>query len=262
MQITGHTKLMFILADPVDHIQVTSVLNRLFETWGVDVVVSALNVGAADLPVVVNGLRKTRNFVGCGVTIPHKIAVMRLVDTCSRRAELIGAVNYVRREADGRLVGDNFEGIGFIAGLRSEGFDVSGKRIILAGAGGAARAIAFALAEAGASRLVLVNRSRDKADRLAAGVAAAFPACQAATDDVDAADFDLAVNATSLGMSEGDPLPFDVAHLTSRTAVAEIVMRPTRTPLVIAAEERGCKVILGRRMLDEQFGAVREFLRL
>jgi shikimate dehydrogenase len=261
MQITGFTRLMYILADPVDHIQVTAVLNNLFDEWQVDVSVGALHVSRSDLPTVVSALRVMQNLVGCGVTIPHKIEIMPLLDECSERAKLVGAVNYVRREAGGALIGDNFDGVGFMAGLASEGIDVTGKRVMLVGAGGAARAIAFALAE-NAAHLAIVNRARDKADRLAAAVSAAFPGCHVSSAPADPAEFDLVVNATSLGMNQGEPLPFDVTNLTSRTTVAEIVMRPARTPLVVAAEERGCKVVLGRRMLDEQFGAVRRFMRL
>jgi shikimate dehydrogenase len=261
MQITGFTRLMFILADPVDHIQVTAALNSLFDEWQVDVSVAALHVSSSELPTVVSALRAMQNLVGCGVTIPHKIEIMRLLDECSDRARLVGAVNYVRREASGKLVGDNFDGVGFMAGLASEGIAVAGKRVMLIGAGGAARAIAFALAES-ASHLTIVNRAGDKADRLGAAVSAAFPDCRVSIAPADPAEFDLVVNATSLGMHQGEPLPFDVTNLTSRTTVAEIVMRPARTPLVVAAEQRGCKVVLGRRMLDEQFGAVRKFMRL
>ena len=261
MQITGITRLMFILADPVDHIQVTAALNSLFDEWQVDVSVGALHVNSSDLPTVVSALRAMQNLVGCGVTIPHKIAIMSLLDKCSERAKLVGAVNYVRREASGELIGDNFDGVGFMAGLAREGIDVTKKRVMLVGAGGAARAIAFALAE-NASHLTIVNRARDKADRLAAPVSAAFPRCHVSNAQEDPADFDLVVNATSLGMKHDDPLPLDVSNLTSKTTVAEIVMRPARTPLVVAAEERGCKVVPGRRMLDEQFGAVRKFMRL
>jgi shikimate dehydrogenase len=261
MQITGATRLMHILADPVDHIQVTAVLNGRFKEWQVDVSVTALHVAGADLSSVTCALRVMRNLVGCGVTIPHKIAVMPLLDECSGRAKLIGAVNWLRRETDGRLIGDNIDGVGFMAGLASEGVDVVGKRVMLAGAGGAARAIAFALGET-VSHLTIVNRARDKANALAAAVQAAFPACDVSTSVADPAGFDLVVNATSLGMKPDDALPFDVGNLTPRTTVAEIVMRPARTPLVVAAEERGCKVVLGRRMLDEQFGAMRAFMRL
>jgi shikimate dehydrogenase len=261
MQITGTTRLMHILADPIDHIQVTAVLNGRFEEWQVDVSVTALHVSGSDLSTVVPALRVMQNLVGCGVTIPHKIAIMPLLDECSDRAKMVGAVNWLRREPSGKLIGDNFDGVGFMAGLDSDGVNVAGKRVMLAGAGGAARAIAFALGET-VSHLTIVNRAQDKADSLGAAVNAAFPTCNVSTFAADPAEFDLVVNATSLGMKPNDALPFDVGNLTPRTTVAEIVMRPARTPLVVVAEERGCKIVLGRRMLDEQFGAVREFMRL
>lgn len=252
---------MHILADPVDHIQVTAVLNSRFEAWQVDVGVTALHVAGTNLPIVVSALRVMQNLIGCGVTIPHKIAIMPLLDECSERAQMIGAVNWLRREPSGALIGDNFDGVGFMAGLASDGVNVAGKRVMLVGAGGAARAIAFALGET-ASHLTILNRSRDKADLLGSAVNAAFSSCAVSTAPADPAEFDLVVNGTSLGMQVDDALPIDVANLTPRTTVAEIVMRPARTPLVVAAEERGCKVVLGRRMLDEQFGAVRAFMRL
>jgi shikimate dehydrogenase len=262
VQITGFTKLIYILADPVEHIQVTAVLNRLFDEWNVDASVSPLHVRAADLPNVVTALRAMQNLAGCGVTIPHKIAIMSLIDQCSERAQRIGAVNYVRRERDGTLVGDNFDGIGFISGLAGDGVAVRAKSALLVGAGGASRAIAFALAEAGVSHLAIANRAREKALELAGAIGAAYPSCRISVQDADPTGFDLVVNATSLGMKEGDPLPVDVTKLSPGSIVAEIVMRPTLTPLVIASRERGCQVVLGRRMLDEQFGEVRKFLSL
>jgi shikimate dehydrogenase len=262
VQITGYTRLMYILADPVEHIQVTAVLNKLFDEWNVDVSVSPLHVRSADLPVVMKALRVTQNLAGCGVTIPHKIAVMSLIDQCSDRARKIGAVNYLRRGSNGELVGDNFDGIGFIAGLARDGVVVEGRSVMLLGAGGAGRAIAFALAEAGAARLAIVNRSREKANELATSIGAAYPSCRTSVRDADPTGSDLVVNATSLGMRQGDPLPLDISKLSGAAVVAEIIMRPAETPLVIAARERGCQVVLGRRMLDEQFGAVRAFLRI
>jgi hypothetical protein len=148
-----------------------------------------------------------------------------LCDTVSERARLAGAVNVVRKEADGALAGDLLDGEGFAAGLEQAGVALAGKRAFLAGAGGAASAIAFALAERGVARLTIANRSQDKAEALARRLAPLFPDLALSTE-AGPEDHDIAINATSLGLKEGDPLPFDPARLPAGALVAEVVMQP------------------------------------
>ncbi|WP_412180087.1 shikimate dehydrogenase family protein, partial [Variovorax paradoxus] len=150
MRITGRTGIMLMLADPVAHVVGSLRLNDRFAAEGLDIAVSPLHVAPADLATVIDALRRMRNVLGFGVTIPHKIAVLPLLDATTPRAARIGAVNFVRRDAEGRLTGDNLDGRGFVDGLAGQGITLQGRRVLQLGAGGAGRAVAFGIAEAGA----------------------------------------------------------------------------------------------------------------
>ncbi|MGQ2994673.1 shikimate dehydrogenase [Variovorax sp.] len=265
MRITGRTGIMLMLADPVAHVVGSHRLNDRFAAEGLDIAVSPLHVGPADLATVIDALRRMRNVLGFGVTIPHKIAVLPLLDATTPRAARIGAVNFVRRDAEGRLTGDNLDGRGFVDGLAGQGITLQGRRVLQFGAGGAGRAVAFGIAEAGARELVIHNRTSERAEALAADVAAAYPDCSARAGTNDPGGFDLVVNTTSMGMHEGDALPLDVAHLAhlaAGTDVAEIIMTPAITPLLAAAQARGCRISLGTSMLDAQYVLVKELLAI
>lgn len=262
MEITGKTKIMFILADPVAHIRGSVVLTRELRALGHDIAISPLHVKPADLAQTVRAIRAFQNVVGFGITIPHKIAVATLIDTLSPQAKLVGSVNFVRRDADGRLFGDNLDGVGFIDGARQSGIDFSGKRVLQLGAGGAGRSIAFSIAASGAKALGLANRTAARAADLAKAVQAAFPGCEAFVASAEAKGFDAVVNTTSLGMKQGDALPVDPAHLTSAMSVSEIIMSPEMTPLLQAARAKGCRISLGKSMLENQVKRLEHLLGL
>jgi shikimate dehydrogenase len=260
VRITGKTKIMFILCDPVDHVRGTDILNKRFEVLGEDVAMSPLHIYPGDLGQTVEAIRKMNNVAGFGVTIPHKIQVIPHLDRLTARARQVGSVNFVRREKDGTLVGDNVDGGGFIAGIAEAGISVAGKSVLQVGAGGAGRAVAFAIAEAGAARLAISNRTRSKAADLAGAVATAYPECVVEVGENDPDGFDVVVNATSAGMHEGDPLPVDPDRLSPGVTVAEIIIQPRMTPLLVEAEKRGHPISVGQSMLDGQFALMKEFV--
>ena len=266
MRITGKTRIMFILADPVGHIIGTDVLNRAFGGMGLDIACSPLHVAPEDLAGVMQSLRRLRNLAGFGCTIPHKSAALSLVDHLTPAAQQAGAVNFVRRDADGALTGHNVDGAGFLEGLAGAGHQVAGRRVLQIGAGGVGKAIAFALAGAGARELVIATRSPARAGALAAAVAAAAPGCLmrfCADKDMPAPEgFDLIVNCTSLGMKAGDLQPFDATRLVPRHIVAEVIMSPAVTPVMALAAERGCSVVPGLAMMQPQPRLVADFLGL
>jgi len=261
-QITGKTKIMFILGDPVAHIRGTALFNEHFARNGIDAASSPLQVAPADLGTIVGAIRKLRNVAGFGVTLPHKIEVLRHLDATTERAAQVGAVNFVRRSADGQLTGDNVDGIGFVAGLARNGIAVKGQRVQQIGAGGAGRAIAFALAEAGAGEILLANRSLEKVRLLAEAVQAAFPHCRCAAGPADVARADLVANTTSVGMHDGDPLPVDIASLPASAAVADVIMAPETTPLLEEALRRGCRIMRGKEMMTDQLRLATAFLAI
>lgn len=261
--ITGHTQVLAILADPIHHVQTPQRMNALLQTAGLDAVMVPLQVPPAGLAAAMTGLRVLANLQGVVVTVPHKTAALAFCDELGDRARLIGAVNVVRRLPDGRLRGDMLDGIGFVEGLRGAGIEPAGQSAYLAGAGGAASAIAFALAEAGVARLTLANRSLDKAEALAARLRYHHPGLPVTTTTTahgNPAGHGLVVNATSLGLHPGDALPLDVAALTPDQLVAEIIMAPADTALLQAARARGCRVHPGAPMLASQVRLMAAFL--
>jgi shikimate dehydrogenase len=189
---------------------------------------------------------------GLSVTMPHKAAVLPALDRLSAAAEILMAVNTILRSGD-EMIGDNTDGPGFIDGLADEvAFDPAGARCVVAGAGGAARAVVLALAVAGAKEVVVVNRTEDKA-KVAAILAG--DAGRVGTR-ADARGADLLVNATPLGMAEhpyeGDGGPFDRADLRPAQVVADLVYHPADTPLLAAAREQGATAVNGLGMLVHQ----------
>jgi shikimate dehydrogenase len=259
--ITGKARIFAIIGDPIDHVRTPTVFNTRFAAGGHDAVLIPLRVPLATLAQTLDGLRTLGNFGGCVVTAPLKGPCAALCDVLEGNGRLAGAVNALRREPDGRLVGDLFDGLGFVAGLRAQGVEPRGQRVFVAGAGGAGTALAFALAGADVASLTLHNRTPAKAEALAARVAAAFPQCTVRVGGDDPRGHDIAVNATALGLEPGDPMSFDVDRLEPSTLVAEVIMKPETTALLHRAAARGCRVHQGRHMLDGQAALLARFLR-
>jgi len=262
LEISGSTKIFPILADPIAHVRVPQVFNARIAAAGIDAVVVPFQVSAEDLPALWPGLKALKSLGGIVVTVPHKPAIPNLCDEASVEARQVGSANVVRREPDGRMVCTMFDGVGFVAGLQAEGHDLSGKAILQAGAGGAGSAVAFALAAAGPARLAITNRTMGKAEALAEKIAAAYPGLAVEAAGPDPSGFDLVVNTTSLGMKEGDAYPVTVENLSPGMLVAEVIMKPEMTPLLTAAQTKGCGVHLGRHMLEQQVKLLFAFLGL
>ena len=191
-----------------------------------------MHVAADGLAECVAALRHVRNFGGAIVSMPHKTAIVRLLDELTPEARLVGAVNVIQRRADGGLVGTILDGEGFVGGLAREGHRVAGAHCLLAGAGGAASAVAFALAKHGCASLCIVNRTRRRPMNWRARVRRAFPAVRVVTDATSLRRIDIAVNGTSLGMQPDDALPFPDSVIERSALVAECVIAPEMTRLL------------------------------
>jgi shikimate dehydrogenase len=259
--LTGHSRFVGILADPIHHVMAPTLINALYAARGEDRVMVPMHVAPEALARVVDGLRAIRSFDGFVATMPHKTAMPALCDVLTDEARQGSAVNIVRRTADGRMVGGLLDGLGFVAGLRAHGIEPRGLRAYVAGAGGAGSAIAWALAAAGVARLTVANRSVDKARILLARVREAHPVLPTAVGTLDPSGHDLVVNGTSLGLREGDALPLDATKLEPGMVVAEIIMKPAETALMAAARARGCRVHPGLPMLEAQVELMAAFMR-
>ena len=212
-----------------------------------------LHVTEENLETVVRAMPKM-GFVGANVTLPHKIAVMQFADQITDRATLVGAANTLTFKDDGKIIADNTDGYGFMANLKQNAPDwdpTSGPAVLL-GAGGAARAIIVALADAGVTEILLTNRTRTKADALRVE----FGTRIRVVDWVQAGNIlegaATVINSTSLGMTGNAALRIPLDGLTKGTLVTDIVYSPLRTRLLEEAEAAGCTVVDGLGMLLHQ----------
>lgn len=256
---SGTTRFLAVVGDPVSQVRAPMLLNRLFRDEGVDRVMIAVHARAENLETVIRGLQATENCDGMLVTIPHKFSCSRFAERHSLCVELSGATNALRRDPDGVWRAENFDGIGFVLGLRHAGFEPKGKDVLLLGGGGAGSAIAVALLEAGVQRLHLREPDQLKAAELLRRLQLHWPGRVALDRDKSIRDVDLLINATPLGLQPDDPLPFDPAVLAAGTWVADIIMKPAETRLLRLAAERGLPVQPGISMLNEQIDCYRAF---
>jgi len=263
--ISGKTNLLGVIGWPVSHSVSPAMHNAALADLGLAWSYVPLPVPTepvARIGEAVYGLRAL-GFRGANVTVPHKQAVIPYLDWLTPAAQAIGAVNTIRVEADGRLSGDNTDARGFIADLREHGVELAGKRAVVLGAGGSARAIVYGLAEAGCLSIAIFNRTVEKAHDLALDIRAIFPFCRFSGHEgfadlaVMSSEADLVVNCTSLGMTPNvDGLPWldEVAFQPGQT-VYDLVYNPPETRLLRKAAADGAQAIGGLGMLIWQ-GAV------
>jgi shikimate dehydrogenase len=261
--IAGHTTLVGIIGWPVKHSISPAMHNAAFAALGLDWAYVPLPAYPDHLGEAVRGLRAL-GFAGANVTVPHKQAVLTYLDDTSHAAQVIGAVNTIAVR-DGLLYGDNTDAAGFVASLRDAGFDPAGTYCALLGAGGAARAVAHALAEAGALQVSIYNRSFSRARNLCQDMAKFHPDVRfepASLSDLLAIgdDVDLLVNATSLGMwpdTEVSPWPRELP-IPGQLTVCDLVYNPQETFFLTQARAVGAETVDGLGTLVHQGAAAFE----
>lgn len=254
--ISGKTRLLALIGHPVSHSLSPAMHNAAFAADGLDYVYVCLDVDPDDLPAAVRGAAALK-MRGFNITMPHKRAMIGLVDELDEVARISGAVNTVVIEGStegSTLRGYNTDGGGMVMACEEAGIDLSNRRALILGAGGAAAAIAVAFGGAGVGELHIANRNeahatelRDKLRVVGMEKVEAHP--------LDALEglipnAEVVVNTTPLGMKEGDPLPVPPWYVTEERAICDAVYRPgAETPLVRLARERGTRVVAGDRML-------------
>jgi shikimate dehydrogenase len=184
---------------------------------------------------------------------------MALLDETSVAARIAGACNAILRRPDGTLLGDMFDGEGFVRGVLRKGRELAGGRALVVGSGGVGSAIAASLAGARVAALGLFDVNPASAEALASRLRSHYPQLELSVGSRDPLGYDVVVNATPIGMKEGDPLPMDIERIAATAFVGEVVMKQEITPFLEAARARGCAIQIGTDMLFEQIPAYLEF---
>lgn len=257
--ITGNTTLVAHVGYPTKSFKAPMIYNPWFDMKGIDAVVVPMGVTAEDYPSFLPNLFKLKNIRGALITMPHKIATVGLMDELSTTAKVAGSCNAILLRPDGTLLGDMFDGAGFVRGVARKGQKIDGARALVVGSGGVGCAIAASLAAAGVSALGLFDAYEPSAEALAGRLRQHYPAISVTTGSKDPDGYDIVVNATPMGMNVDDPLPIDIDRLAPSSFVGEVVMKEEFTPLLRRAIEKGCKVQVGTDMLFEQIPAYLEF---
>jgi shikimate dehydrogenase len=257
--ISGTTKLIAHLGYPTASFKAPMIYNPYFEKHAINAVVVPMGCKADDYPAFLRLVFRLSNIHGALITMPHKVTTVALLDEVSTTVQVAGSCNAVRLGADGCLIGEMFDGEGFVRGLQRKGRRLQGARAMVTGSGGAGSAIAASLAKAGVAALALYDPHTHIMNGLAERLGRFYPNLTVSTGSNDPANMDIVVNASPLGMNDGDPLPFDVTRIAPTTFVGEVVMKAEITPFLAAVRARGCQFQVGTDMLFEQIPAYLEF---
>ena len=259
MTIDGKTKLIAHVGYPTGSFKSSMIYNPFFERRKINAAVVPLGCKADDYGAFLKMLFRLTNVHGALITMPHKVATLDLVDEASVSAQIAGACNAVRTNERGALIGDMFDGEGFVRGLLKKGRALRGAKVLVSGCGGVGSAIAASLAKAGISTLGLYDANSPAMAGLSQRLQRHYPDLDVIAGSSDPAGYQIVINATPLGMNEGDALPFDVERLSPSAFVGEVVMKREITPLLAAARAKGCEYQVGTDMLFEQIPAYLEF---
>ena len=262
----GTTKIYACLADPIDHVKAPTIFTSIFKEKNIDAVMVPIHIEKDNLKNVIASLKNIKNFQGMTVTIPHKTTIANLCDHLEQDAEFTESVNWIKFDKDRKLIGNNFDGQGFVAGFLSQNFLIKNKKVCIFGAGGAAVSIACSLAKQKIKSLRIINRNYDKALELINKIKIIdkdlLVEVSKYKDNFLLNDYDIIINATSLGLHKDDKLPFDVSKTSPNAIIADIIMQPLETELLKQAKKLGRSVHYGKYMIDSQIDLVGNFLDL
>ncbi|CAD5375159.1 Shikimate 5-dehydrogenase I alpha [Rubrivivax sp. A210] len=257
--IRGTTELIAHIGYPTHAFKAPMIYNPYFEHAGIDAVVVPMASRGEHYPAFLRAVFALDNVRGALITMPHKVTTASLLDVALPAVCIAGSCNAVRRDADGRLVGDMFDGEGFVRGLRRKGCTLQGARALVVGCGGVGSAIAASLAAAGVAAIALFDAHAPAAEALGGRLKDHYAALEVNVGSNDPDGCDIVVNGTPLGMNDGDPLPLDVARISPQAFVGEVVMKTEMTAFLKAAAARGCRYQVGSDMLFEMIPAYLEF---
>ena len=257
--IDGKTRLIAHIGYPTESFKSSMIYNPFFEKRKINACVVPMGCKAEDFDTFLPLAFRLTNMHGALITMPHKVMTLALVDEASVSAKIAGACNAVRLDERGLLIGDMFDGEGFVRGVLKKGRAVAGAKVLVFGCGGVGSAIAASTAKAGAGTLGLYDAFHQAADGLAERLKAHYPNLAVSVGSPDPSGYDIVINASPLGMKKDDPLPMDVDRIAASAFVGEVVMKEEITPFLAAVRARGCDYQVGTDMLFEQIPAYLEF---
>jgi shikimate dehydrogenase len=257
--LKGDTKIIAHIGYPTTTFKSTMIYNPWFEKRGINAAVVPLGVTSENFGIAFPEVCRFTNFQGSLIAIPHKVSVIGLIDIVSTAVKVAGSCNVVRRDDNGRLIGDMFNGEGFVRGVARQGHSLRGKRVLVVGSDGVGAAIVASTAAAGAAEIALYDASASSMETLAERLRQNYPRLNVSLGSNDPTGFDFVVNATPLGTHAGGPMPVDVSRLSPSSYVAEVAMTQETTTFLAAAQARGCRTQIGVDMLFEQIPAYLEF---
>ncbi len=263
--ILGSTKVYGCLADPIDHVRAPSIFTNIFKEKNIDAVMVPIHVEEENLENVINSLKLIKNFSGMTITIPHKTKILQMCNSLEPDAERTKAVNWIKFDESRNLIGDNFDGQGFVNGFLNQNHALKNKTICLFGTGGAGVSIAFSLAKENIKKLTLINRDINKAYILKSNINRIYSdveilVCNSSENKLR--EYDIVINASSLGLKKLDQTPFDVKETNKNCIIADIIMNPAETDLLIKAKSIGRTIHYGKYMIETQIDLAGKFLKL
>lgn len=257
MKINGSTKIIALIGDPIVKAKTPEMLNHLLYERGLlgEYVVVGFHVSKENLKRTIDGLKCIENFIGAVITMPFKNSIVSLLNSFEENVGFLQACNVILKRDSNILHGYNFDGLGFVNGLFKQGYVVKNKVCVLVGAGGAASSIAYQLLQEQCQKLVILNRTEEKAQYLRAKLLKLFPNANITLDVVNLTYIDILINATPLGMNTTDLLPLDKTHIRKAKLVAECIVSQEKTKLIEYAEQFA-EIHLGKFMLEGQLSQI------
>lgn len=250
LNLDGASRVHFIVGDPIAQVKSPAGVSQAFQDAGLNALCIPAHVAPADLAAWTAGVSLSKNVDGIIVTVPHKFAYFDLCATTSERGAFLKSINTLRRNADGSWHGDMFDGMGYVKALALKGCQLQGQKALLVGAGGAGSAIAYSLATGGVRELAIHDEDTVRRDALVQRLAS-LGTCTVVVGSSDPTGFDIAINATPIGMKEGDPYPIDVTRFTPAMFVGCVITAPAVPPMIAAARAMGCNTLTGADMFAQ-----------
>ena len=248
-----------IIGDPITQVRSPELVSAEFRRRGRDAIMVPLHVLPGDFDAVVPALKALPNLGGLVFTIPYKVRACAFADELSAQARVVGAINVLGRDADGRWRGDILDGLGCVEGFRRRGLSFAGQRVCLIGAGGAGSAVGIAVAAEGPRAIRLYDVDTAKAEALAAKLRTTAPQAAVAVGPPTVEGIDILMNASPVGMLDDPRMPIAADAFPPALIVFDAIVKPERTSLLALAEKSGCRIVTGREMMRGQIAKMVDF---